>query len=622
VSQIPRTSDPQIIVSWTSPDGERRERLARTFCIGQDPSGQLSIDDRQVTRAHAAVFLRDGQWWVRDLGGSRDTLLDGVPIQSAPLPRRGVLGFAQLGRQVVLEVEDAPAPAYGATPELTGISAQRTVLHSAVRRPAKPATEEAPPIRVALPGDPDAREFTGTIRIGRDASCALRITDDAVSRLHAEVFRIGRQWFARDLGSSNGTYLDGKRIQDAPLPGKCSLRLGEGGPALELSYDAPVATQPAGSSAPRSLEEVAAHYFDPKAKTPAGDRTMWVRQAFSTVQRKQKRRYGSIIAGAVGLLLIAVAVGIYQYFQLQRTRGIAEQLFYNMKTVELQLARLEQRVAASGDAAHGGELAQGREKLAEMSTQYDSLLEELGVLNEKTAPEDRLIFRMARTFGECEIAMPKDFVDEVKRYIEIWRTDERLVKGLQRAREQGLAPVIIKALAQHDMPAQFFYVALQESDFMQRAVGPETRFGIAKGLWQLMPETAIHYGLKMGPMLDAAQFDPADQRFDPAAASDAAARYLADLYRGEAQASGLLVLASYNWGTTRVRNRIRAMKENPHDRNFWRLLAQTDMPRETRDYVLRIFAAAVIGEDPKMFGFGFEPPLVPAAGDKQATARL
>jgi soluble lytic murein transglycosylase-like protein len=158
------------------------------------------------------------------------------------------------------------------------------------------------------------------------------------------------------------------------------------------------------------------------------------------------------------------------------------------------------------------------------------------------------------------------------------------------------------------MPAQFFYIALQESDFRPQAVGPETRFGIAKGMWQLMPQTAIQYGLKTGPLLDVPQFDPDDERFDASAATRAAARYLGDLYRGEAQASGLLVLASYNWGTTRVRNRIRAMKENPRDRNFWALLAQTDVPAETRDYVFKIFAAAVIGEDPKLFGFEFDKP--------------
>ena len=55
------------------------------------------------------------------------------------------------------------------------------------------------------------------------------------------------------------------------------------------------------------------------------------------------------------------------------------------------------------------------------------------------------------------------------------------------------------------------------------------------------------------------------------------------------------------------------MKENPRDRNFWALLAQTDVPKETRYYVFRIFSAAVIGEDPKLFGFAFERPL-PASG--------
>jgi membrane-bound lytic murein transglycosylase D len=613
VSQTSRSSDSAIVVSWMTPAGEHRTRLTTAFCIGRGASGELQIDDRQMSQACAAVFLRDGQWWLRDLGSADGVLLDGTRIQDSPLAGRAVLEIGTSGLQVTIDVEE-PALAQqgvaGAAPSIAPADDRTVFRGRAAPRPTpSPSNDSDLPIRVQVGADTAAREFTSTVRLGRDANCTLRIDDEGVSRLHAEIYRMGSQWFARDLGSRNGTYLDGAPITEAPLPGRCTLRLGADGPRIELSYAAPTLLQSSGTATPRSLEEVAAHYFDENSKAPAGDRTMMVRRAFSTVKRQQKRRYGSVIAGAVALLLVAVGIGIYQHFQLQRTRGIAEQLFYNMKAVELQLARLEEQVVASGDATHGGELLQGREKLAEMATQYDSLLEELGVLNENTAPEERLIFRMARAFGECEIAMPKDFVDEVQRHIEIWRSDERLVNGLRRAQEQHLAPVILETLARHQMPPQFFYVALQESDFRQQAVGPETRFGIAKGLWQLMPETAVHYGLQMGPLLDVPQFDPADQRFDATAATDAAARYLADLYRGEAQASGLLVLASYNWGTTRVRNRIRAMKENPRDRNFWRLLAQTDMPKETRDYVMRIFAAAVIGEDPKMFGFEFDRPL-------------
>jgi soluble lytic murein transglycosylase-like protein len=468
------------------------------------------------------------------------------------------------------------------------------------------------PIRISV-GDSAAREFTETVRVGRDASCTIRIDSEGVSRIHAEFFRAGVVWYVRDLGSSNGTYLDGKAITEAPLPGQCTVALGVDGPRMALSYDAP-----AGAS-PKSLEEFAAHYLEGKSQAPAGDRTMMVRRAFSSVQRRQKRRYGSVIAGVGALLLVAIAVGIYQYVQLQRTRALAEQIFYNMKTIELQLARLEAQAEQSADSSRLAEAERGRRQLAQMSDQYDALLGELGVLDDRLPPEDRLILRMARVFGECEIAMPDDFVGEVKRYIAIWRSNKRLNDALAEAQDQNLGPEIARIMQAHRMPPQFFYVALQESDFHHDAVGPATRFGIAKGLWQFMPETAAHYGLRTGPLRDQRSYDPDDQRFDPAAASDAAARYLRDLYSGDAQASGLLVLASYNWGTTRVRNRIRAMKENPRDRNFWALLAQTNVPRETRDYVFLIFAAAVIGENPGLFGFDFDNPLKDAKANSGKT---
>lgn len=609
-----RSSANAITVRWTTAAGERHTNLTAAFCIGFDGNGELQVDDQLISRARAAVFLRDRQWWVRDIGSRDDELLiDGVRVQSAAVAGAAKLQFGQPPVQVMLEVVDVTGiqpPGSGAVSTAVDPDT-RTRLHPSLVRPdASPAhATVTSALRVQVGSDPATREFTSTVRIGRGADCAIRIDDDGVSRVHSEIFRMGGHWCVRDLGSSNGTFLDGARIEEAPLPARSTLRLGVDGPRLELAYTVPAAAPSTNAPEPRSIEDVAAHYFDPQSKAPAGDRTMWVRRAYSSVQKKQQRRYGSIIAGVVALLLVAVGVGIYQQLQLQRTRGLAEEVFYSMKAIELQLGELESQVQLSANTTHQGEVEQGRAKLVEMSSQYDALLEELGLLNEDLPPEDRLILRMARVFGECEIAMPPDFIDEVKRHIEIWRKDERLAKALHRAQQQHLAPAIVKTMAERQIPPQFFYVALQESDFKPEAVGPVTRFGIAKGIWQLMPETAIQYGLRTGPLLDTPQFDAADQRFDANAATQAAARYLGDLYRGEAQASGLLVLASYNWGTTRVRNRIRAMKENPRERNFWRLLAQTDMPAETRDYVLKIFAAAVIGEDPKLFGFDFEKPL-------------
>lgn len=104
--------------------------------------------------------------------------------------------------------------------------------------------------------------------------------------------------------------------------------------------------------------------------------------------------------------------------------------------------------------------------------------------------------------------------------------------------------------------------------------------------------------------------DEQDQRFDFALATRAGAKYLKLIYGTEAQASGLLVIASYNYGQNRVREMIKKMPDNPRERNFWKFIQQYQIPKETYDYVFYIFSAAVIGEDPKHFGFKFNPPLL------------
>jgi soluble lytic murein transglycosylase-like protein len=129
-------------------------------------------------------------------------------------------------------------------------------------------------------------------------------------------------------------------------------------------------------------------------------------------------------------------------------------------------------------------------------------------------------------------------------------------------------------------------------------------------MWQFMPTTARRYGLRTGPLVELPMHDPYDQRFEPELATRAAARYLRDIYSHEAQASGLLVIASYNWGENNVRRRILDMPNNPRERNFWQLLNEHDIPTETYDYVMYIFSAIVIGEDPALFGFEFDNPLV------------
>jgi soluble lytic murein transglycosylase-like protein len=145
--------------------------------------------------------------------------------------------------------------------------------------------------------------------------------------------------------------------------------------------------------------------------------------------------------------------------------------------------------------------------------------------------------------------------------------------------------------------------------------------GVPKGLWQLIPSTAEAYGLRLGPLQGERAYDPGDERHDPAKATAAAARYLSDIYNTDAQASGLLVAASYNMGETRMRRLIRSLPESPAERNFWALLTRhrKEIPKETYDYVFRVVSAAVIGADPALFGFTF-PPVLGAPRDSTPVA--
>ena len=183
-------------------------------------------------------------------------------------------------------------------------------------------------------------------------------------------------------------------------------------------------------------------------------------------------------------------------------------------------------------------------------------------------------------------------------------------RAIDNIEQHNYAPIVISALEKEGLPSYFIYLPLQESNYENQAIGPETRYGIAKGAWQFLATTAREYGLSPGPLADTRQYDEQDARFDFNQATHAGAKYLKHIYGTEAQASGLLVMASYNYGHNRVRTMIKSMPDNPRDKNFWRFIQQYEIPKETYDYVFYIFSAAVIGEDPKHFGFKFRSPLL------------
>jgi len=83
-------------------------------------------------------------------------------------------------------------------------------------------------------GDERRIVFDARAVVGRDPDCDVVLQSRSVSRKHAIVERLGDAWVARDLGSANGLFVEGKRVSEAPLAPGASVRFGD----VEASFEA------------------------------------------------------------------------------------------------------------------------------------------------------------------------------------------------------------------------------------------------------------------------------------------------------------------------------------------------------------------------------------------------
>ena len=162
--------------------------------------------------------------------------------------------------------------------------------------------------------------------------------------------------------------------------------------------------------------------------------------------------------------------------------------------------------------------------------------------------------------------------------------------------------ILAQALHEKDRPVGLLALPLIESAYVPTATSPAG----ARGLWQLMPETARIYGLVVSPEID--------ERASLWRATDAALRHLDDLH--ERFGTWDLALAAYNMGYEALVQRL----DETGLADFWALAEIPGaLPRETVQYVPRVLAAAVVLENLDEFGFGGVAPGTPIdAGEIEA----
>jgi len=148
---------------------------------------------------------------------------------------------------------------------------------------------------------------------------------------------------------------------------------------------------------------------------------------------------------------------------------------------------------------------------------------------------------------------------------------------------------IVTEVERRNMPGELALLPVVESAFQPFAYSPAR----ASGIWQFIPSTGRHYGLRYSWWYDG--------RRDVVESTRAALDYLEKLH-AEFSGDWLLALAAYNSGEGNVRKAIRRNQRAGKPTDFWSL----KLPRETRSYVPRLLAVSAIIDAPAHYGLALK----------------
>lgn len=226
--------------------GKTIELEKAELILGRDPSVDVVFDSPDVSRRHARLAQLGDSYQLEDLGSSNGTFVNGEQITAPRTLKTG--DEIRLGPAVLFTFE-LPPPATISKPPVeapppTRIGKPPAIAPTRVGSPPAQPIQAAPPsLKLTIKGG-EPRIYTLTkpeITFGRVAENEIVIESADVSRKHARLLQNELGYQLEDLGSSNGTFVNGEQIH-APRQLKSGdlVRLGQ---SVEFSYLQPTAAE-------------------------------------------------------------------------------------------------------------------------------------------------------------------------------------------------------------------------------------------------------------------------------------------------------------------------------------------------------------------------------------------
>ena len=316
-----------------NPDGSQSEQdVAEQLTIGRAEGNDLILSEGGVSRKHARFFIEGDGVVVEDTGSANGTFVDGEKI-AGPTKLSSKSQIVIGDYEIQLKLGSKPVPKVNkaaAKPSKEPTAAEGQALKPNASR----STRVVQAIKADKPGGdkgaalakrpgpnkasgPQLRGLTGaitgkifslknTMSVGRVAGVDIVVDDDSVSRRHAEVIVNGREVTLKDLGSANGTTVNGAPISEDTIlqPGDI-IQFG----VVELMFEtggtsgsrAPIARKATGEAPPRSGPP-------PRSPRPGDSLDGSTGEMSGMPLDPKKKKMIMIGGGALALLFIIVLV--------------------------------------------------------------------------------------------------------------------------------------------------------------------------------------------------------------------------------------------------------------------------------------------------------------------------
>lgn len=207
--------------------------------IGRSETAHVPIfGDPNLRPQHAAIQKVQTGFILVD-GGGGNTMLDGQPVTQAPLHNGATIQLGNSVFQFFLRAGKTPQPVIdgGYQPQPSAVQTHQAAYTQMPQMPQMPQTPQMQPMPsaptmqpalVALDGPLAGQRFplTTTLEAGRESAGINLSFDSMASRRHASLAPAPGGIQVNDLGSTNGTYLNGQRIQQALAPIGGVVRIG------------------------------------------------------------------------------------------------------------------------------------------------------------------------------------------------------------------------------------------------------------------------------------------------------------------------------------------------------------------------------------------------------------